>query len=399
MPLMSGPMSGIKVVELGVWVAGPSCAGILADWGAEVVKIEPPDGDPFRGLYGSSGINGAFELDNRGKRSMALDLGTDRGRAIVHELLGGADVLVTNLRARVLERWGFDHQSLQGRYPRLIYASVSGYGWEGPEKDRASYDFGGFWARSGMASALTRPGEIPPAARGGMGDHTTAMGLCAGVSAALFERERTGAGQHVSTSLFRAGVFVMGWDTSLSLRSGAPNPTGGRRERAGNPAFNSYADSERRWFWLLGLQADRHWPDLMRAVGHPELIERDGYRTLRERLDKAEELVAMLDEIFARRPLSEWGPIFDREDVWWAPVQTTEEVLRDPQAQASGVFVEAPVAGGTAKLVATPVDFSTSGWAPTRACPELGEHTEELLLELGYDWDRIIELKEASVIP
>ncbi|HVA43735.1 MAG TPA: CoA transferase, partial [Acidimicrobiales bacterium] len=317
---MSGPMTGIRVVEMGVWVAGPSCGGLLADWGAEVVKIEPPGGDPFRGLYGSAAVNGAFEMDNRGKRSLALDVGSPAGREVAVELIAGADVFVTNLRQRALDRWGLDYGSLRERFPRLVYASVTGYGAEGPEKDRASYDFGGFWARSGMAAALTRPHEIPPAARGGMGDHTTAMGLCAGVSAALFERERTGAGQLVSTSLFRAGVFIMSWDTSMSLRSGAPNPVGMSRERSINPAFNSYADSEGRWFWLLGLEGDRHWPDLMRAVGRDDLIGQDGYASLRDRMGKAEEIVSMLDGIFAERTLAEWGPIFDREDMWWAPV-------------------------------------------------------------------------------
>lgn len=393
-------MTGIKVVELGVWVAGPSCSGILADWGAEVVKIEPPDGDPFRGLFGGAVVNGAFELDNRGKRSLALDTSTEKGREVVLELLERADVFVTNLRPRVLERWGFDYPSLADRFPRLIHASVTGYGTEGPEKDRASYDFGGFWARSGMASSLTREGETPPAARGGMGDHTTSTTLTAGVAAALFERERTGRGQAVSTSLFRTGVFIMGWDTSMSLRSGAPNPTGPRRERAINAVFNSYADSEGRWFWLLGLQGDRHWPDLMRAVGREDLIGAEGYRTLRERIGKAEEIVTMLDEIFAGQPLSHWGPVFDREDVWWAPVQTTDELLSDPQAEACGVFVDGPVPeGGTARLVATPVDFSESRWSLSAPSPELGQHSEEILLELGYDWDAIIALKEASVIP
>ena len=392
-------MTGIRVVEMGVWVAGPSCGGLLADWGAEVVKIEPPGGDPFRGLYGSAAVNGAFEMDNRGKRSLALDVGSPAGREVAVELIAGADVFVTNLRQRALDRWGLDYGSLRERFPRLVYASVTGYGAEGPEKDRASYDFGGFWARSGMAAALTRPHEIPPAARGGMGDHTTAMGLCAGVSAALFERERTGAGQLVSTSLFRAGVFIMSWDTSMSLRSGAPNPVGMSRERSINPAFNSYADSEGRWFWLLGLEWDRHWPDLMRAVGRDDLIGQDGYASLRDRMGKAEEIVSMLDGIFAERTLAEWGPIFDREDMWWAPVQTTEELLHDPQAEANGVFIDAPVPEGISKVVATPVDFSESHWAPSRPCPELGQHTEEILLELGYDWDRIIELKEASVIP
>lgn len=392
-------MHGIKVVEIGVWVAGPSTAAILGDWGADVIKIEPPEGDPFRGMYAQRGVNGAFELDNRGKRSVALDVGSEPGREVALQLVRQADVFVTNMRYRALQRWGLDYETLGPLFPRLIYASVSGYGLSGPERDRASYDFGGFWSRSGMASALARPDEPPPAARGGMGDHTTATALTAGVAAALFERERTGRGQHVSTSLYRTGIFIMGWDTSLVLRSGGPNPRAMRRTSAVNQAFNCYADREGRWFWLLGLEGDRHWPGLMRAVGREDLIGQEGYQTLRERVDKAPQLVAMLDEVFATRPLSEWAEVFDREDVWWAPVQTTEEVLADPQAEACGALIEAPIPGGTARVVATPVDYSESVWAPVRPCPELGQHTEEVLLELGYDWERIIELKQAAVIP
>ena len=396
-------MRGIKVVEIGVWVAGPSAGGILADWGAEVVKVEPPNGDPYRWVFGGGSggpviPNAAFEYDNRGKRSIALDIESEEGRRIVGTLVENADVFLTNMRTRALERWGLDHETLCRTHPRLVYASVTGYGTEGPDRDRASYDFGGFWARSGIAAALTQPGCPPPAQRGGMGDHTTAAALTGGIAAALFERERTGRGQWVSTSLFRAGLFVLGWDTSMALRSVAL-PLGGTRERSFNPAFNSYRDSEGRWFWLLGLEGDRHWPGLARAVGRPELAEDPRYGTLAARREHGTELVALLDQIFATAPLAEWAPAFDREDVWWAPVQTSEDVLHDPQAEAAGAFVEGPVPEGTARLLASPVDFSATPWAVAGPVPELGQNTEEVLLELGYGWDAIVGLKEAGVIP
>jgi crotonobetainyl-CoA:carnitine CoA-transferase CaiB-like acyl-CoA transferase len=401
---MAGPMRDIRVVEIGVWVAGPSAGAILSDWGAEVVKVEPPNGDPYRWIFGVRRPNGepvlnaAFEYDNRGKRSLALDIESDDGRRIVAQLLERADVFITNMRTKALQRWGLDHETLCAAHPRLVYASVTGYGTEGPEKDRASYDFGGFWARSGIAAALTQAGTPPPAQRGGMGDHTTASALAGGIAAALFERERTGRGQWVSTSLFRAGLFVLGWDTSMALRS-FPMPVGYARERAVNPAFNSYQDSEGRWFWLLGLEGDRHWPALVRAVERPDLAEDPRYSSLAVRIQNAGELIALFDGIFASRTLARWAEAFDREDVWWAPVQTTEEVLTDPQAEAAGAFVEAPVPEGTARVLASPVDFSVTPWEVRAPFPELGQHTEEVLLELGYEWEAIIAMKEAGVIP
>lgn len=397
-------MRGIRVVEIGVWVAGPSAGAILADWGAEVVKVEPPNGDPYRWVFGARRagaeriLNAAFEYDNRGKRSLALDIESGDGRRIVERLVERADVFITNMRTKALQRWGLDHDTLCSAHPRLVYASVTGYGTEGPEKDRASYDFGGFWARSGIAAAITQEGTPPPAQRGGMGDHTTASSLTAGIAAALFERERTGRGQWVSTSLFRSGLFVLGWDTSMALRS-VPMPLGYSRDRAVNPAFNSYQDSEGRWFWLLGLEGDRHWPALVRAVERPDLAEDARYASLATRIQHARELIGTFDEIFASRPLARWAEAFDREDVWWAPVQTTEEVLSDPQAEAAGAFVDAPVPEGTARVLASPVDFSVTPWEVSAPSPELGQHTEEVLLELGYDWDGIIGLKEAGVIP
>src|SRR5262245_31696911 len=193
-----GPMQGIKVVELGFWVAGPACGGILADWGAEVIKVEPLTADPMRGLtaawqiiYGQAG-NPPFEVDNRGKRSIALDYTTEAGKAVLLELIDRADVFVSNLRPGALTRAGLDYDSLAARNPRLVYASVTGLGLEGDEADRAAYDVGMFWSRAGVAAALTPEGEELPYQRGGMGDHMTGLAAAGGISAALFERERTG---------------------------------------------------------------------------------------------------------------------------------------------------------------------------------------------------------------
>jgi crotonobetainyl-CoA:carnitine CoA-transferase CaiB-like acyl-CoA transferase len=401
---VAGPLEGLRVVELGFWVAGPSAGGVLADWGAAVVKIEPPDGDPFRGLYLSvSGVeipaNPPFELDNRGKRSIALNLATEAGQRIARELVARADVFVTNLRPEILERFGLDDATLRAGNPRLIYGRVTGYGESGPDRDRPAYDIGAFWSRAGIAAALTPPGGDPPYQRGAMGDHVAGVTLAGGISAALLARERSGQGQMVTTSLLRVGVFVLGWDTSATLRLGIP-ATPLTRTTTPNPVIDCYRAGDGRWFWLLGLQGQRHWPDLVRAVDRPGWLEDPRFATMTARREQCAELVALLDDIFAARPLAEWGAIFDRVGMWWAPVQTTEEVVHDPQAHAAGAFVEVPdAAGGTVPGVASPVDFSMTRWAPAGATPECGQHTEEILLELGYGWEAIGALKDARAIP
>lgn len=399
---MPGPMEGIRVVDMGFWVAGPSAAGILADWGADVVKIEPPDGDPFRALLrnlaGDISINPPFELDNRGKRSIALDIDQPEGREIALKLLDGADVFVTNLRPTVLERGGFDYASLSVRNPRLVYASVTGYGLAGPDRDRPAYDIGAFWSRAGIAAALTPYGSDYPMQRGGMGDHTTGLGAAGGIAAALFARERTGRGQLVSTSLIRVGAYMLGWDLNINLRMGLPT-TPMVRSSMPNPLINNYRDRDGKGFWLLGLQGDRHWPDVVRAVERPEWLEDARFSDLTLRWQNSADLVKLLDEIFSTRTLDEWGEIFDRENVWWAPVQATHDLLHDPQADAAGTFVDVPVEDGTARMVASPLDFSDTAWEPQAMSPELGQHTEEVLLELGYDWEDIAKLSEAGIIP
>jgi crotonobetainyl-CoA:carnitine CoA-transferase CaiB-like acyl-CoA transferase len=398
---VSGPLAGVRVVELGVWVAGPAAGGILADWGADVVKIEPPAGDPARQfqamLGGDVPFNPPFELDNRSKRSIVVDLAAPGGRALALELLARADVFLTNIRLDALERLGLDAPTVHALAPRLVYAVITGYGLAGPERDRAAYDIGAFWARSGLVGLLTKPGGEPPFQRGGMGDHGAGMTLAAGICAALVARARTGEGQVVATSLLRHGMYTIGFDLNTALRFGQSigTPT---RDTMTNPAINCYRDRDGRWFWLIGLEGDRHWPDLCRAVGRPEWIDDERFATARARRSNVRELIPALDTVFATRTRDEWGERLDRENMWWAPVQTPEELLGDSQAWAGGGFVEVPDADGTATMINTPVDFVGTPAAPRAMPPTLGQHTDEVLAELGRDADAIAALRADEIV-
>jgi crotonobetainyl-CoA:carnitine CoA-transferase CaiB-like acyl-CoA transferase len=396
-----GPLDGVRVVELGVWVAGPGAGGILADWGADVVKIEPPAGDPARSfasmLGGDLPFNPPFELDNRSKRSIVIDLATDEGRELALRLLDTADVFVTNVRLAGLARAGLDYETVAGRCPRLVYAAITGYGLDGPDRDRAAYDIGAFWARSGIAGLLTSPGGTPPFQRGGMGDHPAGMSLAAGVCAALVARDRTDRGQLVSTSLLRQGLYTIGFDINTTLRFGVAIGVA-TRETMGNPIINSYRDRDGRWFWLIGLEGERHWPDLCRAVEHVEWLDDERFASARGRRHNSAELCGLLDEIFATRTRDEWGEVFDRENVWWAPVQSVDEVIDDPQVREGGGFVDVPDGDGTATMVATPVDFADTPWGPRAMPPELGEHTDDILAELGVSADAILKYRNEGVV-
>jgi crotonobetainyl-CoA:carnitine CoA-transferase CaiB-like acyl-CoA transferase len=396
-------MEGVRVVELGVWVAGPATGGILADWGADVVKLEPPGaGDPARSfsrmLGGDLPFNPPFEMDNRSKRSVAVDLTKREGHALAVELLERADVFVTNVRPSALARLGLDPVALLAAFPRLIYGLITGYGMEGPDADRAAYDIAAFWARSGVAGLLTQPGGQPPFQRGGMGDHGAGMAAAAGICAALVARERIGRGQLVSSSLLRHGLYTISFDLATSLRYGVSIGVADRKTM-GNPTINSYRDRDGRWFWVVGLEGERHWPPLARAVGHPEWITDPRFATLADRARNASVLIAALDAIFATRTREEWATVFATEkDFWWAPVQSVEEVLADPQVRASGGLVEVPDGESTTTFPATPVDFSATPWAPRAMSPALGQHTDEVLAELGRSPEAIAALRRDRVV-
>src|SRR5580700_9032324 len=334
---MAGPMEGIKVVEVGMWVAGPAAAGILGDWGADVIKIEPPDGDPMRGILsmlpGAENVNPPFELDNRNKRSVGLDLSVPEARDIAAALVDESDVFVTNARPAALARAGLDYETVSARNPRVVYAHLTGYGLTGDERDRAAFDVGAFWSRAGVAAALVPEGIPLPYQRGGMGDHMAGMAAAGAVAAALFARERTGVGQLVSVSLLRIGMYMVGWDINMAVRLGMPTVPMTVLAPP-NPMISAYTAGDGARFWLLGLQGDRLWPDLLRAIDRTEWATDERYSTLISRFANSAALVRELSAVFSTRTLEEWANVFDREDVWWAPVRYAHEVIADPQAHA-----------------------------------------------------------------
>jgi crotonobetainyl-CoA:carnitine CoA-transferase CaiB-like acyl-CoA transferase len=398
---MTGPLQTVRVVELGAWVAGPGAGGILADWGADVVKVEPPQGDPARNfgrmLGGDLPVNPVFELDNRGKRSIAVDLSEERGTDLVHQLVAEADVFLTNLRPTALTRVGLGPDETCGRNERLVYAIITGYGLDGPDADRGAYDIAAFWARAGIAQSLRPPGGPLPFQRGGMGDHTVAMTGAAMVSAALFERARTGRGQLVSTSLLRQGVYTIGFDVNVALMWGRTLGIG-TRETMYSPVLNNYTAGDGRSFWIVGLEGDRHWPALARAVGHPAWIDDPRFADARGRAVHASELIRSLDEVFASRPLEEWAAAFSQEpELFWSPVNSVDDVLADEQFHAAHSVVEVPDESGTLPMLATPVDFGGRPPTPRWRAPRLGEHTSDVLNELGLDDDSIASLVSDGV--
>ncbi len=287
------------------------------------------------------------------------------------------------MRPAALHRLGLDHEAVAARYPRLVYGLITGYGLTGPDADRAAYDIAAFWARAGLAHLLTRPGDSPPFQRGGMGDHTVGMTLAAAVCAALIARVRTGTGQLVSTSLYRQGAYTVSFDLNTFLLTGYPIGVG-QRESMGNPCMNNYVAGDGRRFWIVGLEGERHWPPLCRAVGHPEWLTDPRFAQPQVRAENAAELIAELDEIFATKPLAEWAELFAREpDFFWSPINTIEDVVADEQFHAAGGIVHVPDGDAGLAMVATPVDFHGTPWAPRSTAPALGEHTDEVLTELN----------------
>lgn len=349
--------------------------------------IEPPTGDPGR-MFGRMlgcdlGVNPPFEMDNRSKRSIVLDLTAAAGRRTAFELLTDADVFVTNVRPGALQRLGLDFEAVFGHNPRLVYGLITGYGETGPDADRAAYDVAAFWARAGVADLLTPPGGTPPFQRGGMGDHSAGMTLAAAVCAALLARERTGTGQLVTTSLYRQGAYTVSFDLNTYLLTGQPIAVG-QRESMGNPCMNNYTTGDARRFWIVGLQGDRHWPALCRVVGRPEWLADPRYGDARARAANAVPLIAALDEIFATKSLAEWAEAFAAEpDFFWSQVNTLEDVVADEQFHAAGGIVAVPERESNVPMVATPADFHGTPWAPRWTAPALGRHTEEVLAELA----------------
>lgn len=388
------PLDGVRVIELAQWVAAPAAAGTLADWGADVIKVEAPTGDPQRAMFASVGIdkaipNPSFAQDNRGKRSIVVDVQSHEGRATFDRLLETADVFVTNLRADALERLDLAPVDVSERHPTLIVASLTGYGAVGPARDIPGYDIGAFVARTGLART-NAPEALPPVnLKSAIGDHMTGITTVSAIMAALFQRERSGKGMVVETSLFQTGLYGVSWDLSTQLTFGRLSRMK-VRESYDQPLVNSYRAGDGRWFYLIGLEMMRHFPGVCRAIGRPGLVDDERFSSGSRVREHREELIAVLDDAFASQPLEHWAEEFDANDVWWAPCQTMAEVAQDPQAEALDTFIETidnsfdgDLPDGPIRTVATPVRFDGEVFRPRRPVPALGEHTTEILDELN----------------
>lgn len=375
------PLDGVRVIELAHWMAGPAAGGVMQDWGAEVIKVEPHGGEPMRHIWGSMGANpdapnGAFISANRGKKSVELDLRTDGGRATLHKLLEGADVLVTNLRPGALTRLGLSPDEVAERHPRLVYCSLTAYGWGGPDQNKAGYDLASFFGRTGIAHEITTQGTPPAALLQGLGDTFTAITAVAGILAALVERQVSGRGRLVEASLLRTGMWALAGELGVQALGGNPKPPR-PRESSSMPMYNSYRTKDDRWFYLVGVQAGRQLPKVLAAIGRSDLLADERFNNARGIAKNRAEFIPILDAAFAEKTLAEWGPVLDEHDVFWAAVQTPAEVVSDPQARAVGAWIR--IDDIDADAVDSPIRFDGVARASAPRPPHSGEHTEEVL--------------------
>jgi len=405
---MTGALEGVKVIGFEQVAAMPSCSVILADWGADVIKIEPPWGDwvrsyvsqanvPLVKKYDKGEIAFHFELLNRNKRSMVIDLRQDRGREIVYHLLEDADVFVINYSIDVIEKYHLDYHSLKERYPGLIHCLITGYGTEGPLKYERGYDHTAAWCFGGPMSLIGEPDSAPPLNRPGMFDLVAGANMAAGICAALYHRQKTGEGQSLELSLYNTAVWSLGADMQSAL-FGHPLPKQSRRNVA-NPMFNVYRTKDGRWLHLVGLSQD-FWIPFCRALGKPGWENDSRYSTMESRSKYCEELIAEIDRIMSARTLEEWEKCLKDYDLIFSVMQTPSQVCREEQAMANDFFaeVEHPVAGQI-RLLNTAVKFSKTGAQIRKVAPTIGQHTEEILLEHGYTWEDMRGLKDEVVIP
>jgi crotonobetainyl-CoA:carnitine CoA-transferase CaiB-like acyl-CoA transferase len=383
----------LRVIELATYIAAPGAAGIMADWGADVIKIESPDGDPMRGFFDSLGsdqdANPIFELDNRGKRSVVLDIRSPAGRDAAKALVKDADVFLTNVRPAALARAGLDHAALKAVNPRLIYCSLTGYGLEGPDADKPGMDVAAFWSRAGVGAITAPKGAEPFPIRTGMGDHVTSLATAAAILAAVHERQRTGVGRLVETSLLRTGVYAIGSDMAIQLRFGKLASTRPRHE-AVQPLANFFQTRDGRWICLLARQGGTDWRAIAAAVGRPDLADDPRFATARLRRENTAALVTILDAAFGTMDYEQAKHALDAGDITWAPWQTPRDLVGDPQAQAAGCFVATPDGhGGAFPAPSGPARFPGSADGPRGPAPRLGEHTAAVLAEIGYSEEEI----------
>ena len=400
-------LEGIKVVEVGGAAAMPLAGMLMGSWGAEVIHVEPPGrGDMQREFLsqGASGwakpnrINYLWEHVDRSKRSIAINIGSSEGQAILHKLIAQADVFLNNLRPYELEKFRLTYETLAPLNPKIIFANLTGYGQRGPEKNTGGYDSVAFWARSGVMDLMHDADSAPNISRPAYGDSITSISLLAGVMAALFIRERTGVGQKVEVSLFNTAIYVLGFDISGCLITGedAVRP---QRKTMGNPIRNLYPTKDKRWIMLGMTNAQHYWPAFCKAIERPELEKDPKFATFDARMRHAGELVSIIESIFRTKTYAEWIAILQANDLVWSPVRTPLEVTQDEQALANDFFLEWDHPQyGKIKVLNNPIKLSKTPAQNRMKAPELGEHTTPILKELGFSEAEIAKMREAGTV-
>jgi crotonobetainyl-CoA:carnitine CoA-transferase CaiB-like acyl-CoA transferase len=404
---MTRPLEGIRVVEVASWMFVPSGGSVLVDWGADVIKVEPMTGDPQRGLItsgllpgGAGGVNFMVEQPHHGKRSIGLDISEPEGREVLLKLVETADVFLTNYLPQVRRKLGIDTEDLRARNPGIIIARGSGTGPKGKDAERGGYDGAAFWARGGMGMTLPGlkdgwpSGQPAPA----FGDVMGGLATAGAIAAALLKRERTGQPSIVDVSLLATAMWQLSPLVVASKLFGFSKIPQGDRRKNPNPAVSTYRTKDDRFIALILLQSDKHWEQLVTRLGLPDMATDERFVDSTARAQNAEECVARLDEGFGRMTLAEVTAAFEGFDGVWAPYQTLDELYEDEAVVANG-YLPAMTAGNgqEVQLVASPAQFDEQPFPADRA-PEHGEHTEMILMDLGYDWDRITALKEAGSV-
>ncbi len=401
-------MEGVRVLEVATWTYVPSAGAVLAEWGADVIKIEHPEtGDPQRGLVnmglvpsGPGGINHMIELPNRGKRSVALDLKSDEGHELLLKIAATSDVFLTNALPGMQRSLRIGVDDLRAANPSIIYARGSGQGPVGPEAEKGGYDGASFWARA-ISDIVTKEGDWPvPPPGPAFGDMLGGLTIAGGICAALFHRERTGEALVMDNSLLSLALWATAGSGLAAGLFGINKLPTGDRTQIFNPLVNVYKTKDNRFIQLMMLQGDRYWAECMKVIGRPELADDPRFADGAARYENRAAAVAALDETFAAKTYEEWRAILPAMSPGgvWAPVQTQGELLDDPQVLANGYVREvAHPGGGTYRVAAAPIQFD-EGSSTMTAAPDHGQHTDEVLQEIGLDMDEIIELKIKGTI-
>jgi formyl-CoA transferase len=391
------PLEGIRVLDIASWIAAPAAAVVLGDFGADVIKVEPPgEGDPHRMNYTlpqapKSAVNYPWHLDSRNKRSIALDLKSPAGRAALDRLIARADVLITNFPFPVRTRLKLTYDDVRDLNARLIYASFTGYGEDGPDKDEPGFDANAYFARSGLFDRLRYEGNPPGFAMPAQGDRAAAMGLVSAILLALYDRERTGQGRMVASSLYANGLWSNAFMAQAAL-IGAYAPLRPPRERPLSALANIYQSRDGRWFQLSIVQAERHWPTFCELIGRPELLQDRRFAALPDRRRHAAELRAILDDVFASRDYAAWHELLSSRAIPHAPIAQMTDIPEDPQAVAARAVVPTAI-DELPRTIASPFQLAGVEQRQARPAPSLGADTDAILAEAGFTKDEIASLK------